>query len=167
MSSLSHVIAFTSLLLLTFISVMFAREVYVINLRGVTAILAEEVAQSIAEDLVDLIRSALASNSENLILVKRLQIPSAIVNKGYTITVSVENSFFVICVSVDGLSSRSRVPLNASSSSITIELSGGSFEFRGYVVRFSDTILSGVKQPVIWAVKNGDQVKAGLGVLED
>lgn len=167
MSPLSHLIAFTSLLILTFVSLMFARDIYVVNLSRVKVRLAEEVAQSIAGDLVDLIRSALTSDSENLVIVKELQIPSAILNRAYTVTMSVEGSFFAVRVSVDGLSSESEVPLNASGLNITVELGGESFEFRGYVVRVSNTILSGAERPIIWAVKNGNRVRVGLGVMED
>ena len=169
-SSVAHVIGFSSLIILVMVSIQFVQDLQISNAQRAARILAMDVSYRVSRDLTSLASIALRTGSENMVLVKELEIPNVILGKSYRIELSAEEGFYKVQVEIIGWtwleSSYSEIPVNASSTVVTLELNEGTIRFREYTIRHSNTLLSGVSRPVAWAVKEGGVVKIGIGVME-
>ncbi|MCS7369055.1 MAG: hypothetical protein NDF57_05035 [archaeon GBS-70-058] len=171
MSSVTmHVISFSSLLILIFISIGFAQNMQLISLRDAAKVLAYEISHRVAMDLSNLISIASSTGSEHMMMVKGLDIPSNILGKSYTISLTAYGEFYYVEVRIidwSWLNSSSMIPIQTSSCKVVFELGSGTLNFNSIKIHYSSKILSGVKNFVVWIVKDGEVIKAGLGVMGD
>lgn len=169
-SSVAHMIGFSSLLILTLVSVQLVQDMQVLNIQRTARTLAMEVSHRVSRDIMNMVNIASRTRSENMLLIKELDIPDVILERGYKIELKAEGDFYKVQVKIIDWSwlepSTSELPINASSTAITIELGEGTLPFREYTIHYSNTILSGVSHPVIWVVKEAGTVRVGIGVME-
>lgn len=166
-SVIAHVIAFTSLLLLTTISIQFVENINNYNLQKAAKVLATETSHLVANDIANLIHIAMESNLKNLTIIKDLEIRENILGKGYILKLLIKNDFYVCKVEFiewKWIKVFSEIPINVTSSNVILELNEGSFTFENYTIYYNGSILSGSKHPVIWVIKENNRIKAGLGV---
>ena len=168
-SAVMHVISFSSLLILIFISIGFAQNMQLISLRDTARILASEISHRVAMDISNLISVASSTGSEHMIMVKGLDIPSNILGKSYTISLTASGKFYYVEVDIIGWSwfnSSSLIPIQTSSCKVVFEFGGGILNFNGVKIYYSPKVLCGAKDLVVWVVKDGGVVKVGLGVMK-
>lgn len=168
-SVIMHVISFSSLLILVFISIGFAQNMQLISLRDTAKILASEISHRVAMDLSNIISIASSTGSEHMIMVKGLDLPSNILGKSYIISLTASGKFYYVEVRIVDwrwFNSSSMIPTQTSSCKVVFELGSGTLDFNGVKIHYSSKIPCGAKNLVVWIVKDGGVIKAGLGVME-
>ena len=169
-SSVAHVIGFSSLLIFILVSIQFIQDMQISNIQRTARILAMEVSHRVSRDLTQLANIASRTNSENMFLVKRLDMPETILGKSYRVKLSAEEGFYKVQVEIMDLTwlepSTSEISVNASSTAVTLELGEGKIQSEGCTIKYSNTLLSGASNPVAWLIKDGGAARIGVGVIE-
>ena len=167
---MAHVIGFSSLLILTLVSVQFVQEMQVLNVQRIARVLAMEISHRVSQEIVSVVNVALRTGSENMVLVRELEIPNMILGKSYRIELKAVSGLYKVQVTIIDWSRLdpiiSKLPIDSSSTAITVELGEGTLQFREYIINYSNSILSGVSHPVVWVVKEGGTVRVGIGVMK-
>mgnify|MGYP000206233581 CR=1 FL=1 len=169
-SSVAHVISFSALLILVLVSAYFVNDIQVLNTQRVAKFLAREISHRVARNLVELTNIALKTNAENILLIKTLDIPTNILNEGYKIKLSAEEGIYRVLVEIPDWSwlgtFSSEIPINETSTKIILETGGGSLQSGGHTITYSYEILSGVSNPVVWAFKENNTIRIGIGMMK-
>ncbi len=137
----------------------------------------QELSEKIASTMVELAVLAKSSKSEEIFLVKKLNIPKSLMEKGYVINLTREEGNWKVSVYIEGWPGlKGESPLNFREIEVEVDLTMELTSFNppvhveGREVKHGGKIHSGVQKPVVWCSKTieneHEEIKVGLGAIE-
>ncbi|MEM0211925.1 MAG: hypothetical protein QXO82_04890 [Candidatus Methanomethylicia archaeon] len=169
-SIITHIFSLSSLLIILFASIVFVQDMQLLSVMNTSRFLCMEISHRIASDISNLVNIALTTGSNNMIMVKELNIPSNILGRSFIVSLKVYGGFYYVEVGIidwKWVNSSSIIPLKASSDKVVFEFESGILHFRDKTIYYSSSFLGGVKNLVIWVFKDNQLVKIGLGVMKN
>ena len=168
MSAVAHVVLLTSLLLLVYAALQQAADIQDYLAREAARAGAAEVAHYVSKSITSLTVAASRSRSDNLELVKLLNLPPVVLGHPYSIELVEDNGSYIVRVEVwlqPPVTAISEIPL-ANSSNIVVELGSGELQTSTAVIRYGPKFAYGYNSLAAWLVKENSFVRIGLGVVK-
>jgi len=130
-----------------------------------------EVSNQVAGYLIEAYSLCYQTKSDTVQIYRLIDIPAEIGVYGYVINVKLENDTWVVETHLETTEfTFARSPLWKRSNTTYIETGNGTIFIGGHQIGYDSVLHSGsskaINRPVVWAVKSGDTVRVGIGVLK-
>lgn len=163
---LSHIIGTTMLVMLSIIVIAAVTMIALTVQYDITEARLQEVAESVASTIVEVISLA-NSSSRTQYIVKELTLPKDFEEKGYTVRLGNDSSGWYVEAYLSTLTWVSaKASLNWANESINVNTSEGvtSLTVNQRTIYATNELRSGYGRPVVWCVKDSNGVlTVGLG----
>lgn len=130
-----------------------------------------EVSNQVAAYLIETYSLCYQTKSDTVQIFRQIDIPAEIGVYGYVLDLKLENDTWVVEAHLETTEvTSSRSPLWKKSNTTYIETGNGTIFIDTHEIAYDSVLHSGsskaINRPVVWAIKSGDTVRVGIGVLK-